>query len=196
MILSPEEKIDAEPIPPFGPTGLLPAQWPGRTTTKAGRDTSPYVCHPMHLVHRYGFSEERRVLLRKFFEWRAAIYAMGIRRGANLIGGSFVDDCEAMRGRPPADIDVLTVYGDALGLDSTPLLRLNDELHDGAGKARFGVDAKLIALGYQPPLFAFTWAMNFTQLLSRDRSGMQRGLLLISFMPEQEARVLGALKTP
>ena len=190
-----ESKIDAGPIPAFLPNGLLPAERQGNHRHQVGRDTSPYVCNPVDLVGRYGTSEHRITLLRQFFEWRAAIYERGFTQGMHILGGSFVDDCERTYGRPPSDIDALTILGSVPRMESSAFKALAMELHKDVGLRAFGVDARVTSPAYEPVLRSCSKIAGSVQLLSRDRWGRQRGMLLLPFFPNKDAAAAASLGT-
>jgi hypothetical protein len=61
------------------------------------------------LVQRFAASRERLDILRGLLEYRAALGAIGIVQGFQWLDGSFVEDVEVTKGRPPSDIDVVTL---------------------------------------------------------------------------------------
>jgi hypothetical protein len=95
-------------LPSFTLSGVLPPYLPELGATKdnvAGR--SPYQITPHELVSTFATSPERKLLLRDLFQYRRSLRQLGIR-GYQWIDGSFVEDVEMQRGRPPGDIDVVT----------------------------------------------------------------------------------------
>jgi hypothetical protein len=93
------------PIPPFGPSGILPTYLGGNP---GGTDRSPYAATVVELVERIQTSGARKVLLRGLVAYRQHILSDGYDRGYQFIDGSFVEDVETIRGQPPGDIDVLS----------------------------------------------------------------------------------------
>jgi hypothetical protein len=49
------------------------------------------------------------VVLRGLLDFRAALRNAGFVTGFQWIDGSFVEDCEKVRGRPPGDVDVVSL---------------------------------------------------------------------------------------
>ncbi len=96
------------PLPQFDGTGLLPA-FIGSDATTA--DRSPYIVSMPELVVRFGTSPERRQLLRNLIEYRKVIASGGYDTGIQFIDGSFVEDIENIKGRPPRDIDIYSLLG-------------------------------------------------------------------------------------
>ncbi len=91
-------------IPAFNSAGLIP---PYLSLPGSG-DRSPYESNIQELVRRFGFSPERRSILRGLIGYRSALAAGGFTQGFQLIDGSFSEDCEGLRHRPPNDIDILS----------------------------------------------------------------------------------------
>ncbi len=61
------------------------------------------------LVHRFATSPERVAILRGLISYRAALRAAGIQFGLQWIDGSFTENCEGVKGRPPGDVDVVNL---------------------------------------------------------------------------------------
>jgi hypothetical protein len=71
------------------------------------------------LVHRFATSPERAQILRGFAAFREAMRQIGFEEGFQWIDGSFVEACEIVKGRPPGDVDVVTLI-------RRPIAHLND----------------------------------------------------------------------
>lgn len=93
-------------LPPF--LGTSPGSSPSQ---------SPYTADTEELVHRFGSSPARNVLLRGLLDLRAALRAIGIVNGFQWIDGSFVEDKERRLGVAPGDIDIVTVFDRPTGHD-------------------------------------------------------------------------------
>jgi hypothetical protein len=61
------------------------------------------------VVSRFGTSAERAEILNGLLDYREALRAIGLGNGYQWLGGSFVEDVEANRSRPPKDIDLVTI---------------------------------------------------------------------------------------
>src|ERR1700686_1977956 len=84
-------------LPPFtGPTSAVRAM------------CSPYASTIGEFVLRYAVSVERNAILKGLLDYRAALQNIGVSTGFQLLDGSFVEDVENIRLRPPGDIDVVT----------------------------------------------------------------------------------------
>jgi hypothetical protein len=69
---------------------------------------SPYDTSMLEVVQRFGTSLERVAILRGLLSYRQAMRSVGVVDGHQWLDGSFVEDVEAIRNRPPADIDIVT----------------------------------------------------------------------------------------
>lgn len=132
-------------IPDFDSRGLLP---PVLGADEASAARSPYYCSTTELVERFSTSRERFAILRGFLAYRAMLYGHGYMSGLQMVDGSFVEQVEVHRGRPPADIDVLSwldlpqAHQGAGILDAAALLIWHNEIVDSTqNKARYFVDS-------------------------------------------------------
>jgi hypothetical protein len=69
---------------------------------------SPYETTMRGFVEQFGWSPPRRNILRRLLAYRQALRDIGITTGFQMFDGSFVEDCERLRARPPDDLDVVT----------------------------------------------------------------------------------------
>lgn len=133
-------------IPPWDSSGVLPPIWPGQAGASPRR--APYQASVVELVESFSHSQERRDILRGLIELRRALAGAGLNQGFQWIDGSFVENVEELRGRPPADIDVVTFVplGDAAAQQE--LVSRHPGLFDlGNLKLRFSVDGYYVNLG-------------------------------------------------
>jgi hypothetical protein len=91
-------------IPDFEVSGLLP---PLLIEGEYAAGFSPYKCTVVQVCERFATSPDRRRILQGLLKFRAAYRAVGIE-GFQWLAGSFLEDIEALEGRPPRDIDVAT----------------------------------------------------------------------------------------
>lgn len=94
-------------LPRFNASGVLPpfvGENPGMERNLA----SPYETTMTGFVEQFGVSQPRRQILRRLLAYRAELRNVGITTGFQMVDGSFVEDCERLRGRPPSDLDVVT----------------------------------------------------------------------------------------
>lgn len=131
-------------IPGFNQSGVLPPFLPNSSPTVPA-DMSPYKATMLELAQRYGNTPERRVILTGLLDFRDAMRAAGFNNGFQWINGSFVEDCERIRNRPPDDIDVVTFSRRLGGYNSDQwrlFVRTNPQLFNpGIVKLTYKCDA-------------------------------------------------------
>lgn len=93
-------------IPEFNERGVLPSMMPEHGEQKARR--APYASDMLTICKRFGYTSQRRKILCGLLNLRQKLRELGVSSGFQWLDGSFVEDVEALRGRPPADIDVVT----------------------------------------------------------------------------------------
>lgn len=94
-------------IPNHTHDGVLPPFIPGATPSDTGA-VAPYRTDLADFAERFAGTVERRAILSGLVAYRTALRAIGITSGFQWLDGSFVEDCEAVRGRVPKDIDLVT----------------------------------------------------------------------------------------
>lgn len=138
-------------IPVFNDGGVLPPFVEGDATGERALPRSPYRSTMLSLVERFATSRERSVILRGLIGLRSALRDAGIVEGLQWIDGSFVEDCEAVKGRPPGDVDVVNLVRRPHGCEEDEawgaFLTRNIALIDAAQtKAMYHCDAYFIDL--------------------------------------------------
>ena len=93
-------------IPAFNTSGVLPP-YAGSSPGVPGA-LSPYMTSMTAVVSRFGISRERLDILEGLLNYRSALKTAGIDKGYQWLDGSFVEDVERRRSRPPRDIDLVT----------------------------------------------------------------------------------------
>lgn len=94
-------------LPGFNASGVLPpfvGENPGMEANRA----SPYETTMRGFAEQFGQSAPRREILRRLLAYRQALRGVGITTGFQMFDGSFIEDCERLRSRPPSDLDVVT----------------------------------------------------------------------------------------
>lgn len=94
-------------LPDFNASGVLPP-FVGENPGMENNLASPYETTMSGFVEQFGKSPPRRQILRQLLAYRQALRNVGITTGFQMFDGSFVEDCERLRSRPPSDIDVVT----------------------------------------------------------------------------------------
>ena len=132
-------------IPIFDTSGALPPIRPG--ASGESDDRSPYLAKILDVAQRFAHTDARRVIFRGLLDLRAGLRGFGLK-GAQWLNGSFVEDCEVVRGRPPSDIDVLSLLD--IGDPTTAPARLAPALHlfdPKQTKLKFKVDHYVMQFG-------------------------------------------------
>lgn len=93
-------------IPSFEASGVLPPFTGGNPTDPANQ--APYKVTLAEFVSHFATSKERVKILEGFLNFRIELKSKGISKGFQWLDGSFVEDVEKVRGRPPKDIDLVT----------------------------------------------------------------------------------------
>lgn len=93
-------------IPGFNGSGVLPPFLgdPGHKPS-----VSPYTVTMSQIARRFAISEQRKLILFGLLDYRAELMRRSITDGFQWIDGSFVEDVETTRSRPPKDLDLITV---------------------------------------------------------------------------------------
>lgn len=147
-------------IPPFNISNVLPP-FQGVDPT-VPTQSSPYEVSMTELIARFGTSPERLEIIKGLLGYRARLTQLNITTGFQLIDGSFVENCEALRNRPPSDIDIVTFAHVALPqVGYASFLQNNLDVFDPkTSKTTFKCDAYFVDLSKNPELVAgdsFYW---------------------------------------
>ncbi len=94
-------------LPSFNHSGVLPPFLPQHGPTSSSA-MAPYPATLLDIAQSFCGSAERSEILLGLIEYRDNLRAAGITQGFQWIAGSFLEDCEKQRQRPPKDIDVVT----------------------------------------------------------------------------------------
>lgn len=176
-------------FPSFNHSGVIPPYWTDPTLP----DGSPYTTNLCTLVTGLGTTLERRNLLAGLLDYRAALRAIGVTSGFQLIDGSFTENCEVLRRRTPSDIDLLTYAH--LPVPPAQVLgfyQLNLGLFNSAmTKQSYGCDAYFVDMGKGTELIideTFYWHGLFSH---QKVTAAWKGMLRIPLMADDAAaRVL------
>lgn len=93
-------------IPPYTHSGVLP---PFMGSDPGAGAISPYPSTIVEVAQRFCHTPERVKLFRGLLAFRKELINVGFTTGVQWIDGSFTEDVESTRGRPPKDIDVVSV---------------------------------------------------------------------------------------
>ena len=129
--------------------GFLPGNDPADSVSVK---RSPYLLSLPDFVYRFGQSVERRELLNGLLRYRALLQRAGLGAGFQWVNGSFVEDVERIRGRPPADIDVVNFIYLPSGVSEMDFYRSNESIFDRDYiKQHFSVDGYSVAMDLSRP---------------------------------------------
>jgi hypothetical protein len=146
-------------IPEFGLGEVLP---PYMENDVVGQFSprSPYAASTQELVERFGTSQERCVILRGLLNFRRGLRQLGFQNGLQWIDGSFVENCEAIKGRPPGDVDIVSLLNrpvdihDEVGWEQFINHHLDTWFNSEWTKENHRCDAYYLDLGIEPRLIA------------------------------------------
>jgi hypothetical protein len=140
------------PIPALSSSGTLPPFSGSAATDHAG--VSPYKTTMRDIAERFCATKERVDLFRNWIRHRKALVALGFT-GAQWVAGSFFEDIETIRGRPPGDIDMVYLVHPptfTIPVDQLNFLRTNHGLLDRAlVKSNYHCDVFFLNVGF--PMF-------------------------------------------
>lgn len=188
------------PLPALDPViHVLP---PHIGDPRLSQDLSPYPTSAQEFCAAFGTSAHRRDLLHGFLDFRALLRAHGFL-GFQWIGGSFVENKEALDGRPPQDVDVVTFYFNLTVAQQQAILAAEPILADQAAiEHRFHVHHFPMDAAYHPvqTVQQVRYWVNFLTHRRGDpddpkyRYGIWKGIVAVDLTPDdrddQQARQL------
>lgn len=139
-------------IPSFNQSGVLPPFIGGSAAQPAS--ASPYRVTIEGFVERFAVSPERANLIQGLFEFLGDVIQLNLQGGFLWIDGSFVEDVERTRERPPSDIDIVFFIAPPEGMDEEALMAFasnNIELFDSKlTKEKYGCEVFPVNLCQHP----------------------------------------------
>jgi hypothetical protein len=177
-------------ITAFGISGVLPPFIGADPSNRAS--TSPYAATATEVVSRFATSAERVALLDGLLRYRAALASIGISNGFQWVDGSFVENCETIRQRPPGDVDVVTFAqrppAAVQDHDWRQFISANSNLFvPQRTKADFSCDAYYIDLNKPASIIVLDTAY-FNGLFSHQRdTAMWKGMILVALNSDDAA---------
>lgn len=168
-------------IPSFSGSGALPP-FLGESAVDRWA-ASPYETTALAVAQRFGTTNERIVILRGWLSYRSALRRVGIVAGLQWIDGSFVEDVEATRGRPPGDMDIVTFAERPMeDIDeSFTLMDQHPEIFDPeTAKSTFHTDAYFIDLRKPPSLIVRDTAYFFGLFSHQRATALWKGMLHVA----------------
>lgn len=164
------------PIPAFDHNLVLP---PHLGNPAIPTDLSPYDANSVEFVQRFATSPERVRILTGFFNFRVELQNRGLTNGFQWLDGSFLEDIEAQEGRPPNDLDLVTVYW---GYDPAFQQNLAQQLPEFANpvlsKQNYFIDHYPFDAGHDP-ITTVEYTRYWVQLFTHNRNRVWKGMIKI-----------------
>jgi len=182
-------------IPELNQSGVLPPFIPeiGPTNPAA---MAPYRVTITEFVQRYAKSKERIEILKGLLAYRELLRNRGITEGFQWVDGSFVEDVERNKGRPPSDIDLVTFANRPPNNDDPDkwrkLVNDNPELFiPDVSKETFICDAYFVDLNIQPIHLVKSTSYWFGLFSHQRDTYLWKGMVEISIIcNDEEAKVI------
>lgn len=180
------------PIPPFDANLVLPPHLGNPAASAA--DLSPYPATMVELCTHFGTSNERKAILKGLLDLRATLRGHGMVEGFQWIGGSFVEQVEVLRSRPPEDVDVVTYFWHHdPDFSSNMASAFPDFINRAKIKADYHVDHMPVDAGYSPEV-TIENTRYWCGLFSHTRTGVWKGMLRVELdTPAEDADALALL---
>jgi hypothetical protein len=178
-------------IPEFGLGDVLPP-FMGEDVVGAYLPRSPYSTTISELVLHFATSPQRCVILKGFLSFREALRNAGFTSGIQWLDGSFVENCEVVKGRSPGDIDIVSLLRRPAGiLDEdrwTDFVEKNTEtiFDASATKRDFHCDAYFIDLDVEPQLVAESVAYWFGLFSHQRETFRWKGIVQLNFLCDDD----------
>jgi hypothetical protein len=136
---------------------------------------------------RYAFSVERNAILKGLIQYRADLQKIGISTGFQLFDGSFVEDVESIRSRPPGDIDVVT-FAQPGSTDkaawSQMIIQNRDLFSPALAKAKYKCDAYFIDLSKPPETLVEDTAYFFNLFSHQKNTHTWKGMVKVPLLSD------------
>jgi hypothetical protein len=153
----------------------------------------------LELCQRFGTSPERRKILGQFLDFRQRLADEGLTTGFQWLDGSFHEDIESQEGRPPRDLDVVTVYwGYDDSFQGQLMANFPEFANPKLAKANFALDHYPMDASYHPEA-TVELARYWISLFSHNRLAVWKGMLRVelnTIADDSAARVELAKVTP
>lgn len=94
-------------IPAHNQSGVLPP-YLGASPAANYNLMAPYKATLLEVVQQFATNTNRHAIIEGLVLYRAELRKAGITSGFQWIDGSFVEEIEKYKGRPPSDVDIIT----------------------------------------------------------------------------------------
>jgi hypothetical protein len=167
-------------IPALTPSGVLP---PFIGPTSADPGMSPYQTTMLETAVMFCTTAHRAQLFGGLLAYRQGLLSLGLT-GVQWIDGSFCEDVERNRGRPPKDIDIVSLLVRPPALMSGPALQAavssNLQLFDrNQAKAAYNCDTFLVDMSLPAPAIYLQLTYYFGLFTHQRVSYLWKGLVQV-----------------
>jgi hypothetical protein len=160
---------------------------------------SPYLTTMKAFAQRFGDTPERRNIINGLLDYRAALLAAGLT-GFQWLSGSFVEKVESLRGRPPGDVDVVSLLNrpteyipDDKWLEFLGTADGNLLINPEGMKRAYHCDAYIIDLN-EPGLDIANITSYWYGLFSHQReTSVWKGMVIVKLDPQQDTEARSIL---
>ncbi|MDR3109921.1 MAG: hypothetical protein LBU65_09600 [Planctomycetaceae bacterium] len=168
-------------IPDWDEFGVLPAY--DIVEGPASVKRSPYVVSLIDVVRRFAISPERIKILDEFLKFRKRLTDKGLVNGFQWVNGSFIEDVERLRQRPPKDLDVVTF----LELPDAESQQTFDKYYQEVVGSDRIIDARIVPLPPTITLDIITEFLYWSGMWSHCRDSKRwKGFLQIGLNPKED----------
>lgn len=169
--------------PKWTTSGVLPP-FLGAEPTRAA-EMAPYPLKASEFCARFATSPERKEILRGWLRYRSDLRALGINSGFQWLDGSFVEDCETLRNRPPDDLDLVTFAPVPPGVkDAAALQQIisdNSKLFSpDDAKGEYHCHAFYVSFNLRPDLMVNLTRFYFGLFSHQRVTGIWKGMLQVA----------------
>lgn len=150
---------------------------------------SPYQASMVDVVQRFGFSNERIDILRGLLSYRQKLRELGLDDGHQWLDGSFVEDVETIRRRPPKDVDIVT-FASLQGTQQEKLALIQANLNvfvSELAKQEFRCDAYFVDLTVKPLLLVDSTRYWFGLFSHQRETSLWKGMLQVPIVSNDAA---------
>ncbi len=143
-------------IPAHNQSGVLPPFMPGSSPANSSA-MAPYKVTLLEIAQQFSTGGARFEIIQGLISYRTELRKEGISSGFQWIDGSFVEDVEKNRGRPPNDVDIVTfAFRPSIYLEqkqwSDFILRRQDLFLPIESKKKFRCDAYYVDMNLSPEI--------------------------------------------
>jgi alkanesulfonate monooxygenase SsuD/methylene tetrahydromethanopterin reductase-like flavin-dependent oxidoreductase (luciferase family) len=175
-------------LPRFNASMVLPPFTGDEPTAPA--TMSPYRAQMLEFTQQFATSQPRATILEGLIHYREALRSAGIVDAFQWMDGSFVEDAEQSRGRPPGDIDVVTFgsrpqFADAAAFHAW--IAAHAELFKPReAKRLYSCDAYFVDLGKRPDLLVDDTRYWFGLFSHQRETALWKGMVQIPLLSDDD----------